>query len=185
MPIPLEYGYFLVPRRWMDNPHLKDGLFTDHLAFLWSLEQAAFVDHEQAFNGVPYRVERGEFVTSYAKMAERFGWTIKRVRGLVSRMRKAGLWATRGAYKGKTAPTIITICNYETMQEINSYYLANEGKARAKRRQREGREQKERRTQGITNGDERVAAALGSDLFRVRPDSFPGFHASADEHDDG
>lgn len=114
--VQLASGWFLMPRKWMKWSCFKPEPFTEREAYVWSMEKAAFKPHPQWFNGSQYHVNRGEFVTSQHGMAQEFDWTEKKVRNFTDRMVVHGFWAKRGAYKGKTAPTIIIVCNYEEYQ---------------------------------------------------------------------
>lgn len=109
-------GWYIMRRGWMDG--FKPEPFTEREAFLWSIEQAAWEDHDQWFNGHRIGVRRGEFVTSLRTMADAFGWTVKRVRGLMERLGKAGNWAQRPAYHGAQAPTVLSVVNYSKYQEL-------------------------------------------------------------------
>lgn len=90
--------------------------FTEREAYLWSIEQAAFRPHRQWFNGSLYEVDRGEFVTSLHTMEAAFQWSEKRVRTFMRRMLRAGKWAKRGAHSGAKAPTVLSVCNYDSFQ---------------------------------------------------------------------
>lgn len=138
----------------MASPDFRPEPFTDREAYLWSIEQAAFEEHRQWFNGTLYTVGRGEFVTSIHAMAKAFQWTDKRVRGFAERMSKAGKWAKRGAHEGAKAPTLLTVRNYDVFQSPKrakgEATGEEEGNRGAKQGQSEGVEQKE----GLNKGNE-------------------------------
>ena len=119
-------GWYLLHRGWMNSQDFRPEPFTDREAYLWSIEQAAFQDHRQWFNGSQYQVERGEFVTSFNTMMSSLQWSEKRVRNFIKRMIRSGKWARRGAHHGAKAPTIIIVCNYDAFQSPGR--LAGEGK---------------------------------------------------------
>lgn len=100
----------------MGSADFKPEPFTEREAFLWSIEEAAYLAHPQWFNGLQVYVERGQFATSIRKMAARFGWSEKRVRGFVQRMSKREKWAQHRADGGAQAPTIITVRSYDKYQ---------------------------------------------------------------------
>ncbi len=106
-----------MPRGWMNSPHFdQDKAFTEREAFIWSVENAAYVTHQHRFNDKMYEVVRGEFVTSHNRLAAEFRWSPKKVRTFIKHMVQAGRWAKRGAHEGAKAPTVITICNYDDFQ---------------------------------------------------------------------
>jgi hypothetical protein len=136
-------GWYIMRRGWMDGFKPE--------AFLWSIEQAAWEDHNQWFNGHRIAVQRGEFVTSLRTMAEAFGWTVKRVRGLMERLGKAGNWAHRPAYEGAQAPTVLSVVNYAKYQELPRVEGTAKGTAKgtrgAQRGHSEGTQQNLRKPQ--------------------------------------
>lgn len=138
-------GFFLVHRGWMDS--FKPEPFTEREAFLWSVEQAAYAAHEMWFKGQRIPVERGQFATSIRAMAEAFDWTPKRVRGLMERLGKAGIWAQQAAHDGAQSPTIITVCNYDKYQAAEPVEGTAKGTAKgtsgAQRGHSRGTQQKE------------------------------------------
>lgn len=141
----------------MKLPYFRPEPYTEREAFLWSLEQAAYLDHPQWFNGSSYSVARGEFVTSIPRMASAWSWGEKRVRNFLHRMVRVGLWSTRRAHSGAKAPTAITICNYDELQSQRSIRGQSgetlSGKERAKKRQSPGEEHKEWAKEGKNHGN--------------------------------
>jgi hypothetical protein len=129
-------GWYVMHRGWMDS--FKPEPFSEREAFLWSIEQAAFQDHEQWFNGHRFTVQRGEFVTSLRLMEKAFGWSVKRVRGFMERMRKCQKWAQRQAYEGAQSPTVISVCNYAYYQAPTDTEGTVEGTAKGTRRAQSG-----------------------------------------------
>lgn len=129
-------GWFVMHRGWMDS--FKPEPFTEREAFLWSIEQAAFQEHDQWFNGHRITVARGEFVTSLRDMEKAFGWSLKRIRGFMDRMGKAQKWAHRRAYDGAQSPTIISVCNYDAYQSVSDAGGTVEGTAKGTRRAQSG-----------------------------------------------
>lgn len=124
-------GFFLMHRGWMDS--FKPEPFTEREAFIWSIEQAAFDAHEQWFNGHRIMVDRGEFATSLAVMSKAFGWSLKKTRGFMDRMRTCEKWAQRRAYDGAQSPTIITVLNYTKYQDPSEIKGTVKGRAKGTR----------------------------------------------------
>lgn len=136
-------------RGWMDS--FKPEPFTEREAFLWSIEQAAWEDHDQWFHGQKIPVKRGEFATSLRVMAEAFGWTVKKTRGLMERMSKGEKWAHRTAHSGAQAPTIISVLNYNKYQEFTSGEGTAKGTAKGTRRAQQGHSKGTQQNEGKLN----------------------------------
>ncbi|WP_158014117.1 hypothetical protein [Sphingomonas sanxanigenens] len=107
-------GWFVVPRGWMSD--FKPEPFTDREAYLWSIENAAYVPHSRWFNGRQFYLNRGELVTSVRHMAEAFTWPASRAKRFQDRMVAAEKWKQRPAYDGAQSPTVLTICRYGEIQ---------------------------------------------------------------------
>jgi len=150
--------------------------FTEREAFLWSIERAAWEDHEQWFNGHRIAVNRGEFVTSLRTMADVFGWTVKRVRGLMDRLGKAGKWAQRPAYQGAQAPTLLSVLNYNKYQELPRRDGTAPGTAKGKHRAQRGHS--EGTQQNLKKPQETASTALeqvspSASARAVKADDYP------------
>ena len=139
-------GFFLLHRGWMDS--FKPEPFTEREAFVWSIEQAAYEDHEQWFNGQRIHVVRGEFATSQQTMATAFGWSIKKIRGFMDRMGKAEKWAQRRAHQGAQSPTIITVLNYTIYQEPAKIKGIAKGRAKGAQRAQSGQSEGTQQNKG-------------------------------------
>jgi hypothetical protein len=111
-------GWYIMRRRWMDSADFKPGPFCEAMAFQWTIDRAAWEPHLQWFNGVQYPVARGEFVTSYRKLADAFGWSLNRLRGFAERMERCGKWELKPAQEGIHPPTLLRLCNYERYQAL-------------------------------------------------------------------
>ena len=114
----MSRGWYLMHRGWMTSGDFKPEPFTEPMAYVWSIEMAAFEPHAQWFNGVRYPVERGQFVTSIRVMAKAFGWSVKRTISFGNRMEECGKWTRVEAQPGKHGPTLLTVENYARFQAI-------------------------------------------------------------------
>ena len=167
-------GWYIMHRGWMDS--FKPEPFTEREAFLWSIEQAAFEDHDQWFNGHRVAVRRGEFVTSLRAMADAFGWSVKRVRGLMERLGKAEKWAQRPAYDGAQAPTVISVCNYAHYQQIEKGEGTAKGTAKGTRGAQQGHSKGTQQNKGNKGNKEEDSP---SDSSVSKPASPPDLPAEA------
>lgn len=167
-------------RGWMDG--FKPEPFTEREAFLWSIEHAAFEEHAQWFKGHAINVARGEFATSLRDMAEAFDWSVKRVRGFMERMGKAGKWAQRQAHDGAQSPTVLSVVNYDKYQRQPMDEGTVAGTAKGTRgaqqghsrgtQQKEGKQGKERKEEGLPLIGELIdvpASAFPPALIAVSP----------------
>ena len=153
-------GWYIMHRGWMDS--FKPEPFTEREAFLWSIEQAAFQDHDQWFNGHRIRVCRGEFVTSLRDMEKAFGWSLKRIRGFMDRMGKAQKWAQRRAYDGAQSPTIVSVCNYAIYQTTEEPKGTASGTAKGTRRAQQGHSEGTQQKEGNKGKKEEVSPSDSS-----------------------
>jgi hypothetical protein len=159
-------GFFLVHRGWMES--FKPEPFTEREAFLWSVEQAAYAAHEMWFKGQRIPVERGQFATSIRAMAEVFDWTPKRVRGLMERFGKYGIWAQQAAHDGAQSPTIITVCNYDKYQAVEPVDGTAKGTAKGSSGAQRGHSRGTQQKQG-NKGNEGLEEESPSDSSIGKP----------------
>ena len=129
--------------RWADNPNM--------LA-LWMrlLLRANF--EENKWHGIT--IQRGQFVTSIAKLSVESGLSIKQVRVCLERLKETGEIDMKGTNKY----SIITICNYDCYQSNESIEGQTKGKQRANKGQTKGKqratnkEREERKDREEING---------------------------------
>ena len=139
MPRKWYAGWILVHREVFVSADFRPGQFNDILAYIWSMQQAAFEPHKRWFNGVQYSLEAGQFVTSQHEMSREFGWTPKKVRLFIERMVRAGRWAIGRAGRGAKSPTLITICDYSEIQRRNAVRGEDRGRGAAAGEAKRGR----------------------------------------------
>ena len=106
-------GWYRMHRGWTDNPVFGREPFTDREAFHWSIENAAYQDHQVYFNGRLVDLKRGQIVTSIRRLAETFGWSVKRVRSYMNRLSTSKMWTLESTHSWAR----ITVCNYEKYQQ--------------------------------------------------------------------
>lgn len=120
-------GWYIMHRGWMQSDDFAPAPYTEREAFLWSIESAAYLAHDQWFNRELIPVERGEFVTSIREMARVFEWSEKSVRTFIAKMCRVGKWSQRRAQPRAKAPTVIIVCNYDFYQSSGARQGAAEG----------------------------------------------------------
>jgi hypothetical protein len=73
---------------------------------------------ERRYDDRVYRLDRGELVLGERKLAEGFGWTRKKVRGVISRLEDADMITRKWDQHGDQRAPVLTICNYSLYQDV-------------------------------------------------------------------
>jgi len=81
-------------------------------------------------------IKRGTFLTSLRSLSKGTGLSIKKIRVSLKRLESTGEVAHKRAQKG----TILTICNYDTYQDLESEEGTQDGRERASKGHRKGTE---------------------------------------------
>lgn len=97
--------------------------------FFQCLMLANYSEKEWEWKGKIYKCERGQFITSISKLAERCASDVteKQVRSAIAKLEK---WGFLGKQTGKQG-TIVTICNYSRFQDDSDSMGKPMGKIRA------------------------------------------------------
>ena len=107
-------GYISVWRCIQDNPiWLEDTPFNKRDAWIDLLMMANHEDREIVVNNETLYIRRGQKFTSIRKLAQRWGWTEKRVLGYIKLLKKLGMCQTDSTKRG----TLLTIVNYGFYQD--------------------------------------------------------------------
>jgi hypothetical protein len=113
-----DRGHFIVPRDIFEKGLMQDPVM--FRAWLWLLSEAAWKDREQEVsNGrtkAVVHLKRGQLTHSIRYMVKAWGLTERRVRTILDRF-KNGSWIDT---QTDTHQTIITICNYDALQDFAS-----------------------------------------------------------------
>ena len=116
MTLPIK-GKF-VSDRGIANIFLRpDDKMCSYGAWHYLLSQAAFKDHQTNYKGHIITIKRGDFPTTYRKLAEIFNWSVGRVRRFIKNAEVAGHVIT----SVDTGFLIITLCDYSDYNL--SYFL--------------------------------------------------------------
>jgi hypothetical protein len=133
-----DRGHIVVPRDIFDEALLQEP--AAFRAWLWLLSEAAWEPRKQGVsNGrskTVIQLERGQLTHSLRYMAKAWGVTVKRVRTILHRFEVCEgrlQIATKTTTQTGTAQTIITICNYEDLQNYNSAMGTQTGTQRARK----------------------------------------------------
>jgi hypothetical protein len=123
----------------MDHPLLKGEPYTRAQAFEWMIGEARWKDEEKLINGKMIALKRGQFSHSIRFMADKWGWTKKRVELFIGRLKQGAIIGTNAG----TGQLIITICNYGKYQDKDNSKGDSEGDAEGTARGHEGDKEKE------------------------------------------
>lgn len=105
-----DHGYIPISRRIFDHRFWKKPReFSDFEAWVDMIQSAAWAPHEKAIGSQLIHLDRGEVLVSLRYLAERWRWSLKRVRRWVDGCLKAGeIRAQRETQKGQ----IYLLVNY-------------------------------------------------------------------------
>lgn len=111
-------GHIKLARRAFDPSHgdplwLEARVYSRFEAWLDVIQLAAFKTRRHLTQYGPIELQRGEFVASVRWLADRWTWTVKRVRTWVATLEK---WARLKAQRETQAGTVYLIVNYDRYQ---------------------------------------------------------------------
>lgn len=141
--------------------------------FAYLVLKANWKPGERRYDERIYKLERGDLVLGERKLAEAFGWSRKKVRGVISRLEDAGMITQKRAQHGAQRAPVITVCNYSLYQDVKE--TANQGGAQAG--PKVGPPKKERKKGKEEN---HTVASLANEHFEVFWRAYP----SRGEHPD-
>lgn len=110
-------GYYKMPRGWMESPYLKQEKFTERCAMLWLLEQAVFKDQTVRVAENVVELKRGQLAFSLRFLAKKWRWTYSKVQRFIKKLEKYKIIES----SNESAITVISICNYDEMQDYETY----------------------------------------------------------------
>jgi hypothetical protein len=132
-----DRGHIIIRRDIFDEPMVRRDPLCFY-AWTWLLAEAAWKDRDQEVsNGrakTVIHLKRGQLTHSYQYMANAWGVTVKRVRTILNRL-ETGSWI--GTQTG-TLQTVITICNYDNLQEFKDDRGTQTGTQTGTQRARKG-----------------------------------------------
>ena len=116
-------GWIRVDRAIFSHPVFSDDL--ERLAWIWMIGAAAWRPHTVRYKNRMVEIDRGQFLTTERDLANRFGWSRKRARCFLEKLKKGTMI---GATKGPGG-TLVTVCNYKKYQDSEN--VEGPDKARA------------------------------------------------------
>ena len=143
-------GFVRIYRSILENPAFRD--IGEAMFFAFLVLKANWRGGERRYDERVYKLERGDLVLGERKLAEGFGWTRKKVRGVISRLEATDMITRKWAQHGDQRAPVITICNYSYYQDVKE--ARNQGRAQAGPKvgppKKEGKEGKEDNTVDLT-----------------------------------
>ena len=103
-------GYVRIYRSLLENPNFRNA--EEAMFFAYLVLKANWRDGQRWYDKRAYDLKRGELVIGTRKLAEEFGWSHKKVRGLMKRLIAAEQITQKRAQHGAHRAPVTTICNY-------------------------------------------------------------------------
>jgi hypothetical protein len=115
-----EDGFYLMHRGWQDHPVFRGEAFSKRDAFVWMIEEAAYLQRRVAMPSGEVTLDRGQLGHSYRFMAKAWKWEESKVRRFIASLQKAEIIDAATA----AGQTVISICNYDKYQARPEYGTA-------------------------------------------------------------
>lgn len=111
-----ERGYIAVQRSVWDHPLFPDEPMSKREAWLWLLNEAAWRECRVKTANGPVTLQRGQLTFSLRFMAQKFKWSINKVRRFLECLQNEYMVGLEIGTDANTAQSVITICNYNKYQ---------------------------------------------------------------------
>lgn len=128
-------GYFKIERDFLDSDLWLSAPFTPGQAWIDLIGMANYVDKDKYYGGVFQKVKRGQIVTSYRTLANRWKWSRGRVAHFIQALAQANMVDINKATKWTT----LTLVNYRVYQD-------QVDKERANKKTMEGQQKDNKKT---------------------------------------
>lgn len=125
------HGYIKTYRKLTLHWLWKNRPFSHGQAWLDLLMLAEYKPGKELFRGGFYELQPGQLVTSDQVLADRWGWTRKRARLFLKRLKNDEMLD----YRRDNRKSIITICNWESYQANNNGEDTTEGTSEGQQRE--------------------------------------------------
>jgi hypothetical protein len=111
-------GWVCIHRQLADHPVWTGQRFTRGQAWADLILLASYADHVAFQGNRPIEVKRGQLLTSQVKLAARWKWNRKTVRGFLEALKADMMVDIQTSKETDTGYTLITLCNYDRFQFI-------------------------------------------------------------------
>ena len=112
----MHRGFIKLYRKTVESWLWEQKPFSPGQAFIDLILSANHKTKKFPFNGKMVKVERGSFITSEVKLMDRWGWSKSKLRRFLSAL----VDDEKICKKTDSKKTTLTICNYETYQEVKT-----------------------------------------------------------------
>jgi hypothetical protein len=111
-------GWVAIHRQLADHPIWTQERFTRGQAWVDLILLASYADHVSLRGTEALTVTRGQVLTSQVRLAARWGWNRKTVRGFLEALKAAAMADIETSRATDTGYTIITLRNFKRFQDI-------------------------------------------------------------------
>jgi len=131
-------GFFLMHRALLDKPVWKNSTPEQKCILVVLIEMANFADKDWEWKGKKFSVKRGQFITSLASIVDRCGKGVstQNIRSALTRFEKLHFLTNESTKTGR----LVTICNYNTYQDMGKFLNIGANKEVTKTQQRGNKE---------------------------------------------
>ena len=109
-------GWIRIDRKIQDNEVLNEKPFDKFHAWMDLLLMAEYEPRTIEVNGVEIALQPGQIFFSQNELADRWGWTPKKVRCFLKNLERANMGRTEGRTEGRTLGTTLTLINWGKYQ---------------------------------------------------------------------
>ena len=178
-------GYVLINRRIEDHWLWQDKPFSKGQAWIDLIMMANFKDGEMLTKGRLFKIKRGQVLRTIGFLANRWGWSAKKVRAFLDQVRGQTMVTLEGTPQG----TLITIENYgfwQTLgQESGQQKGQTEGQTRVDKRIKKINENKKEDIRGclrthLVPSFEEVCAYVDDMDYAMDPSEFYNYYQDQD-----
>jgi len=162
-------GFYRMARGWQEGALFGADAFSKRDAWVWMIEEAAYVPRDLVVGGKVVKLTRGQFCHSLRFMAKAWKWDEAKVRRFIARAKTL----SQIDASSDAGQTVITICNYDKYQSPSQ---ANDAACDAQTTQQrrsndannnEGKESKEL-TKETDTADAAADYAFSGKVIRLR-----------------
>lgn len=172
----LMEGWIKLYKQVQDNVLWQDKPFSRGQAWIDLLLMANYADGEMLSKGTIVHIKRGQVFRTQKHLSERWGWSIKKVRGFLLLLEKQKMATVEGIAQGM----LITVEKYEFFQCQGQGYGIQEGTEEGMNRATQGRQKKKNKEEKhfIPPSVEEVRQYCTERGNTVDPEAFVAHYAS-------
>lgn len=169
-------GWVKIHRQIQENILWSDKPFSKGQAWIDLLIMANYADGEILSKGAVVHIKRGQVFRTQKNLADRWGWSIKKVRTFITLLETQKMATSEGIAQG----TLITIENYSVYQDEGQAEALQEDIVEGRQRAVEGRQKKKNKNKDKFTPPtvEEVRTYCIERNNAVDPESFVSFYES-------